>query len=682
MRCRSPQTAGFSIFLESSGSHLPGRAFPAPRVVAPRIRTAEAGTGLCWGVLFMCLSMASLPVRSQPGPEPCPEGLFRDLSSEPHACRYLDFPFFGASPQLPEAEIDLDPADCSRRGVQAALNVLEAQGGGTLRLPTCLIEVDEPLLVPSFTGLVGAGSEFTILRPGQEYAGPLIRISRATDVRVAGLTLDGMDRVPRTMEIVYSRHVLAERLEVRRVTQNGLIFNQSRQVTVRYSVFDDIDAPGSYNGIGAKDCYPDRGDTDGASCELKLKSLAQNDFNKSLECATSYCVCDMAPIGEGPGYCFGYGSMFTENYLVYSNAFDGIVNDYCLALHARHGEVAGNLCQGGKHGMKSPDAWDVFVHDNLFRDHTGWGYFAYGPIKNIHPRRIHLYRNKFLRLGDVPVRTEGPEGLYLVYNTYEDNCRISTTGYCTLGENVIVNNAEVFFDNTSRAPETYICGGSSAEDILNGLNRISPFKPLYADAGTCYEILPLEIVDLSVGETTEGLQVAWRTESESGVAYFEVEENLIMDAPARRAAWARLGRVDAAGSQASGSSYRWVRGVLDLRATYRFRVRQVNLDGGVFYSPVVEWSPVMPGRLHLAPFFPSPASDRAVSTVVVGEDRHVRVDLVGMRGERLATLFDGPLTAHAPKQLSVDAGAAASGMVFVVATDGFTRVIRPLVVSH
>jgi hypothetical protein len=120
----------------------------------------------------------------------------------------------------------------------------------------------------------------------------------------------------------------------------------------------------------------------------------------------------------------------------------------------------------------------------------------------------------------------------------------------------------------------------------------------------------------------------------------------------------------------------------DLDLPHRFRVKQINLDGAVFFSPVVEWRPTVPGLLRLAPFYPVPASDRATSTVVVGEDREVRIDLVGMRGEHLATLFDGWLSAHVPRRLSIEVGAMPAGTVFVVVSDGLHRIVRPLVVTR
>lgn len=620
---------------------------------------------------------------AQPLPEPCPEGLFRDLSSDSPECRYLDFPFLGASPSIPEQSVFLDPGLCTRQEVQAALDGLGQQGGGTLHLPACVIEVDEPVIVPSQVALVGAGPDQTELRPAPSYGGTLLRVKRATDVRIAHLALDGLDRSAQTLDITYSRHVLIEGIVVQRITQNGLIFNQSRYTTIRYSAFRDIDVAGSYNGIGAKDCYPDRGDTDEASCVRKLRSLAQNDYNKSLECATSYCPCDMAPIGEGPGYCYGYGSEFTTHYVVYSNSLNGMTNDYCLALHARNGEVAGNLCENGKHGMKSPDAWDIYVHDNLFRDNTGWGYFAYGPIKGIHPRRLHLYRNHFVRHGDVPLRTEGPEGLYLVHNVYEDNCRTSTFGYCTLGGNVIVNNEEIFFDSTKRAPETYICSGFSAEDILNGNEKIQPFAPLYADAVTCAEILPLEIVEFAVHEVAGTIKLAWRTESESAIAWFDVEQSTAGEAGLEGwSSWSGVGQVYARGGPADGRTYRWEHPEPDLETITRYRLRQVNRDGSVFLSPSVEWRPAAFGGLTLSALYPSPARSRAAATLVSGTDRYVRVALVGMRGEHLARLFDGQLSAGVPIRLTVDVAEAPAGMAFVVVEDGLRRIVQPLIVAH
>lgn len=618
------------------------------------------------------LASAARPSCGQALPEPCPEGQFRDHSSAPPLCRYQDFPNFGAAVDIPSNVSALPATSCTDTALQALLTSVGATGGGIVTVPACTLVVATTLKIPSRVALAGAGAGQTVLVAAPSNTGKLLLVKRATNVRISDMTLDGANLVQHALEIRYSGDVIAERLEVLRPAQNGIVFYQSRHVTIRYNRIHQVQ---TNNGIGAKDCYLDRGDFDINLCVYSLESQAESDYSES-ECGSSYCPCDMAPEGLGPGYCFGYGSLFTSYYQVYSNLLHDIPNDYCLALHAHNGEAAGNLCEKSKHGTKTPDAWDIYLHHNLYQDNTGWGFFAYGPVKGAHPRRLHFYRNRVLRQGDVAIRTEGPEGLYLVDNFFEDNCSISTTGYCTQGPNFIVNNYEVFYDGTSRAPETYICTGY-AEDALRRANQIGPVLPAYAESGSCSTILPLEVVDLRATARNGLARIEWITESEANAATFLIDVSRIdrLDVD-RWSPWTPAGSLPATGRDGEGASYR-----IDVEAPVgrsRFRLRTALLDGREVPGPAVELEVPATSSLTLSEFYPNPAADRSVGHVISDREMDIRVDLIDANGRLLETLFEGQLRPGTPQRLVVEASRYPSGLLFVTATGGQGPVIRSI----
>ncbi len=635
---------------------------------------------LAHAILFAAtlLSIQSSASLGQTLPQPCPEGLYRDLSSDPAECRYLDFPQFGAQISIPETTTTLTTAQCNRETLNTALQERSASGGGRVLLPACSIEIRIPITVPNNVELRGAGIGKTILYAHVDNIEKLLTTKRRTNIRLADMTLDGYDRPQHNLEIRYSSNVLVEGLEIKRAAGSGIAFYQSRNITIRNNFIHDIDLRGANHGIGSKDCYPDLGDTDNVKCEYRLRSQAESDHNKQPDCTTSYCPCTMTDLGEGPGYCFGYGSLYTQNYIVHSNLFQKVTNEYCTAIHARNGELAGNLCETSGHGSKMPDAWDVHVHNNLFRNNRGWGIHIYGPVKGIHPRRVSLYANFFDGNGDVPVRAEGPERLYVINNRYRNNCAISTGGYCAPGDDYIVNTYEKFADGSTRSPDTYICGGFTEEDVLHSDGKFGPTSPGYAESGRCYSALPVELIAFSATERDQDVELTWTTATETSNSGFEVEHSAVeVFGEDRWSPWQPAGFLVGAGTTTDERSYR-------LRLTdpgpgvHRYRLRQIDFDGRASVSPAVEVTVDVPDGFRLGAFYPNPFNPTSSTTITVSESQPVRVEVFDASGRLVGILFDEMVAAHRPTRIAFEGMALPSG-AYVVRATGRRHVMSSLV---
>lgn len=620
---------------------------------------------------------------SQTMPTPCPEGQYRDYSNDPAECRYLDFPQYGAQISIPSNTRTLSTGECNREALNNAIQDVAASGGGRILVPACSIEIRIPIFLPSNVEVRGSGAGKTVLYAHADNVDRIVAVKRRTNVVLADMTIDGYDRPQHNLEVRYARNVVLEGLEVKRAAGSAIDFYQSRNVTIRYSLVHDVDVLGSKHGIGSKDCYLGRGDTDSSRCANSLRSQAESDFNKPPDCNTSYCPCTMSDFGEGTSYCFGYGSLWTQNYAVYSNFIRNIRYEFCTAIHARNGELAGNICESSGQGSKMPDAWDVNVHNNLYRNNVGGGVFTYGPIKGIHPRRIRVYANTFVQNGDVPVRAEGPEGLFLIDNKYEGNCAISSTGYCQFGGDYIVNTYEQFADGSSRQAETYICSGFTQEDVLRSEGFFGPTAPGYADTGTCYSALPVELVEFGASSNAaRDVRLRWSTASETHNAGFEIEHSVseAVGDNDRWTPWQSIGFVTGAGTETEERNYSY--SVPDMApGIHRFRLKQVDLDGVATLSPAVEVTVDVPNGFRFASFYPNPFNPRSSASITVSESQNLRVDVYDVAGRHVARLFDGQVDAHRPTRVLFNGAGLPSG-TYVVRAEGLrTRASQVVTLS-
>ncbi|RYY19275.1 MAG: T9SS type A sorting domain-containing protein [Cytophagaceae bacterium] len=130
--------------------------------------------------------------------------------------------------------------------------------------------------------------------------------------------------------------------------------------------------------------------------------------------------------------------------------------------------------------------------------------------------------------------------------------------------------------------------------------------PDFALASTSTDVtvnpLPVQLTSFAAARAVSGVQVAWATASEKTSAYFDVERSL------DGRAFARVARVAAHGTTAQAHAYASLDATAPATQLY-YRLRQVDFDGTVAYSPVVSVAATdgAPAEFTLAP---NPARER------------------------------------------------------------------------
>jgi hypothetical protein len=134
-----------------------------------------------------------------------------------------------------------------------------------------------------------------------------------------------------------------------------------------------------------------------------------------------------------------------------------------------------------------------------------------------------------------------------------------------------------------------------ASNLITG--TVSGFSDFTAGESAAF---PVEWLDFAATRQGSTVRLNWATASEVNNDYFAVERS------ADREYWSGLGEVEAMGNGHAVQSYRFD-DLQPLAGKAWYRLRQVDLDGGVSYSQVVEVSEGVQGGLKT---WPNPVQDQ------------------------------------------------------------------------
>lgn len=642
---------------------------------AMRFRQAESGNRRARAVLTaaVALLVGMTPAQGQNAANACAEGQFIDLSMEEPACRPLlrpdlgfdraDFEAFAS-----QAVYVLDASDCARGPIQALLDDAEDAGGGIVDVSACdSVQVDRALRIRSGVTLQGRGMGRTVLHaPGDriratddDSIGTLVDIRRSQHVVLRDLTVDGDSVTFLGVSALFSDNVLIERVELAAAINNGIDLTHTSRFTVRYS---RAHGTVTFNGFSSKDCFPSFEEFSVQECIVRRTQWAGGDF--------------------------GFGPMFSRDFSVYSNQAWGN-RDHCLALHARHGEVAGNYCEADRTGFKFPDAQSIYVHHNRIQDARHWGIHAYAPTKGIRPDSQFVFQNLIERSGWYAIRLSGIQA-FVLHNRYAGNatciegCPPGVPGPGVDGIRIV---SSLFPDSSKAVSDVHICRDS--RESLMGEEGLLPIGAVtWIDQAECLRLgaFPLALTQLAARTDSQSVELVWETAREDGTVGFEVEMS-----NSSATGFRALGFVDGKGTVSEPTRYAFRTQPLS-NGRYWFRLRQVVLDGPPNLTPPVavrivpdsvlapnEALPLPGSGARLAPAFPNPFDRSTTLTVQVDSPEVVTLDLLDALGRMVHVLYEGPLAPGSPHRYSIPAHGLAPGVYWIRLRTPGREVVRPVV---
>ena len=174
--------------------------------------------------------------------------------------------------------------------------------------------------------------------------------------------------------------------------------------------------------------------------------------------------------------------------------------------------------------------------------------------------------------------------------------------------------------------------------------------------------LPVELSTFTATADGEAVVLRWTTASETNNAGFDVETRPAGAVDA--SAWQRLAFVEGHGTTSEARTYTYRTGGLE-PGRHVFRLKQVDFDGAVEYSPETEVSVELAGGYRLGAAYPNPFNPSTTFTLAVRRTQHVEVGVYDVVGRRVAVLHAGVLAAQQAHRFVWEAGTAASGLYFV-----------------
>ena len=185
--------------------------------------------------------------------------------------------------------------------------------------------------------------------------------------------------------------------------------------------------------------------------------------------------------------------------------------------------------------------------------------------------------------------------------------------------------------------------------------------------------LPVELTAFTATLDGGSVRLAWKTATETNNAGFEVERTI-------GEGWQALAFVAGAGTTSQPQSYRFVDAAVPFEAeALTYRLKQVDTDGAVEYSPEVEVALAAPEAFALEPVFPNPLRGQATFRYALPQAGPVRLAVYDVLGRQVAVLVDGeqPAGRHA---VAFDAGRLPSGLYLARLTGAGASQIQRLTV--
>lgn len=170
-------------------------------------------------------------------------------------------------------------------------------------------------------------------------------------------------------------------------------------------------------------------------------------------------------------------------------------------------------------------------------------------------------------------------------------------------------------------------------------------------------VLPVELTSFDAVVNGSDVRLEWQTASETNNAGFEVQHR-------RDGTFEKVGFVEGAGTTTEPQSYQFR--LEDLSpGPHAFRLKQIDIDGSVEFSPTVEVAVALTEAYTLSDLRPNPSASATRFTLAVQTSQAVRVNVYDALGRHVQTVFEGTMDPGHVRNLRVDGESLSGGVYFV-----------------
>jgi hypothetical protein len=228
----------------------------------------------------------------------------------------------------------------------------------------------------------------------------------------------------------------------------------------------------------------------------------------------------------------------------------------------------------------------------------------------------------------------------------------------------------------------------SSDDLAAGTDVmfLSATTNPCGQTGMTPEVLPVELVAFDALLEGNTVTLTWETASETNNAGFLVMRSAECgmrnrpqgDSPQVNACeWEEEGWIDGHGTTTAAQTYTYR--LADMApGRHRFRLKQIDYDGGFAYSPKVDVFVEVTGGYHLSENYPNPFNPTTTFALILSREQQVRLEIFDLLGRRVALLHEGSLVGEESHAFRFDAAALPSGIYLIRATGETFATTRPI----
>lgn len=231
------------------------------------------------------------------------------------------------------------------------------------------------------------------------------------------------------------------------------------------------------------------------------------------------------------------------------------------------------------------------------------------------------------------------------------------------------NNGDLHLDVSAIDPNLIGTPLAGYTVDFDNQTRNSTFPYVGADENLTYT-LPVELTSFTAVMKSGRVELQWSTATETNNKGFEVQRAVAGE-------WSALGFVNGAGTSNAPKQYSYVDA--SAKGTVQYRLKQVDNDGSITYSSVVEITvAAVAERYELAQNYPNPFNPTTTIRFAVKNTEQTRVTVYDIAGREVAVLFND--VAQAGQQYSVpfNGTGLSSGIYFYVLQTPGAREVRKM----
>jgi len=148
--------------------------------------------------------------------------------------------------------------------------------------------------------------------------------------------------------------------------------------------------------------------------------------------------------------------------------------------------------------------------------------------------------------------------------------------------------------------------------------------------------IPVELTSFGASLVNNIVNLSWTTETELNNSGWYIERKADND---KEGSWVKVGFVKGVGNSTEVKQYKFI-DQNNVTGKYSYRLKQIDFNGTITYSNIVEISVTGPDKFELSQNYPNPFNPETSIRFEVPSSSFVNISVYNMIGEKVVTLVN------------------------------------------